>query len=323
MPTSYYLAVVLGFFAVALFCEGVWLAWQAYRGPEATRLERRLLALSSGQASPAAALVRTRLLAGAPALSRWLKRLPRMHDLDRLLLQSGLPWSVASLLSLSVCAALVLGALTALAGMPWWAVTMAAVVAALLPLMQLLRARRQRLAAIERQLPDALDLMARAMLAGHAFPGAVRMVGEEMPEPLAGEFAIVFAEVNYGIPVAEALTNLTRRVPSGDLRYFVLSVLIQRETGGNLGELLQSIANLIRGRLKLLGTVKVLSAEGRMSAIILTALPFVLATVIQLINPGFLSVLWTEPLGRSIVAAALLAMVAGVVWMRRVIDIHI
>jgi tight adherence protein B len=323
MSTSYYLAVVLGFFSVALFCEGVWLAWLAYKGPEATRLERRLLALSAGHATPAAALMRTRLMADAPLLTRWLQKLPRIHDLDRLLLQSGLPWSVAVLLVLVLCVAVVLGVLAWLAGLPWWAVVGLAAVGGLLPFGQVLRARRLRMAAIERQLPDALDLMARAMLAGHAFPGAVRMVADELPEPLAGEFAIVFAEINYGIPVAEALTNLTRRVPSGDLRYFVLSVLIQRETGGNLGELLQSIAALIRNRLKLLGTVRVLSAEGRVSANILTALPFVLATVIQLINPGFLSVLWTEPMGRSIVAAALLAMVAGVLWMRRVIHIHI
>jgi tight adherence protein B len=206
---------------------------------------------------------------------------------------------------------------------PLAAMIAAPVVAAAMPIVYVLRARRRRLAAIDRTLPDALELMARAMLAGHAFPSAIKMVADELPEPLSGEFAIVFAEINYGIPVQEALTNLTRRVPSGDLRYFVIAVMIQRETGGNLGELLQSIANLIRGRLKLQGTVRVLSAEGRLSAVILTVLPFVLALVIHLINPEFLSTLWTDPNGVFVIAAALGAMLFGIFWMRRVIHIHV
>ena len=177
--------------------------------------------------------------------------------------------------------------------------------------------------AIELQLPDALDLMARAMLAGHAFPSGVQMVGNEMPEPVAGEFRIVFDEINFGISVQDALTNLATRVPSTDLRYFVISVLIQRETGGNLAELLSNISALIRARLKLLGAVRVLSAEGRLSALILTVLPFALAGVINFINPKFLSVLWTDPAGLKVSGGALFIMLLGIFWMWRIIKIRV
>jgi len=165
--------------------------------------------------------------------------------------------------------------------------------------------------------------MGRAMLAGHAFPSALKMVGDEMPEPVAGEFRIVFDEVNYGISVQDALTNLATRVPSTDLRYFVISVLIQRETGGNLAELLANISALIRARLKLLGAVRVLSAEGRLSAWILTILPFVLAAVINFVNPNFLSLLWTDPVGKKMVGFMLAIMVLGIFWMWRVIKIRV
>ena len=132
----------------------------------------------------------------------------------------------------------------------------------------------KRLHRIEEQLPDALDLMSRALRAGHAFPTALKMVGDEMNDPLASEFRATFDEVNFGISTADALTNLATRVPSTDLRYFVIAVMIQRETGGNLSELLDSISAIIRDRIKLLGQVRVLSAEGKMSAWVLGAAAF-------------------------------------------------
>jgi len=166
-------------------------------------------------------------------------------------------------------------------------------------------------------------LMARAMKAGHAFPSALQMVGSEMPDPIAFEFKIVFDEINYGISTQEALVNLTSRVPSTDLSYFVIAVLIQRETGGNLAELLGNISALIRARLKLLGTVRVLSAEGRLSAWILTLLPFGLGFVLQLMNPKFLSVLWTDPVGIKMVGVAASLMVVGIFAMWRIIKIRV
>jgi tight adherence protein B len=149
------------------------------------------------------------------------------------------------------------------------------------------------------------------------------MVGDEMTGPIAGEFGIAFDEVNYGIPMQTALMNLATRVPITDFRYFVIAVLIQRETGGNLAELLDKIAAIIRGRHKLMGTVRVLSAEGRLSAWILCLLPFALAFVISFINREFLSLLWTDPAGVRLLAGALVLMVFGIFWVRRIIRIHV
>ncbi len=324
MDYLYYLFVVLAFFAVVLFLEGVFLTWNAYKGPEKTRIAKRLQAISAGGGSSlATTLVKQRLLAQSPELQSVLLSIPRIHLLDRLLLQSGLNLNVASFLGITIVAAIV-GVLVAIYfGLPLLIMVVFAVVAGTLPLMFVLRAKAKRMSVIESQLPDALDLMGRAMRAGHAFPSALRMVGNEMPEPIASEFRTVFDEINYGISTQEALTNLSTRVPSTDLSYFVIAVLIQHETGGNLSELLGNISSIIRERLKLMMTVRVLSAEGRLSAWILTLLPFALAFVLQIVNPKFLSLLWTDQMGIKMVVIALGMMVLGIYVMSRIIKIRV
>ena len=206
---------------------------------------------------------------------------------------------------------------------PWTFSLAAGFVLAAIPWLRLSRARTLRLRILERQIPEALDLMARAMRAGHAFPTAVKMVGEEMAEPIAREFRILFDETNYGVPMNEALLRLADRVPITDLRYFVIAVMIQRESGGNLAELLDNISAIVRARLKLLGEVRTLSAEGKLSAWILGALPFCVGAVVQLVNPKFMSVLWTDPAGLKAVGGALVMMVIGVLWMRKIIRIRV
>jgi tight adherence protein B len=192
-----------------------------------------------------------------------------------------------------------------------------------LPLLWVFNQKSKRLAKVDQQLPDALDLIGRALRAGHAFPTAMKMVGDEMSAPIADEFRITFDEVNFGISMADALMNLATRVPSTDLRYFVIAVLIQRETGGNLAELLDNISKIVRERMKLLGQIRVLSAEGKMSAWVLGLLPFGAALMIQLTNPGFLKVLYTDPAGRKMVATAMVMMVMGVFVMRKIIRIRV
>lgn len=323
MNNLYYLFIVLAFLAIVLFLEGTYLAWNAYRGPEAKRMEKRLRAMSAGVEVKESSLLKQRMLAQTPTMDRLLLQIPRIHKLDRLLMQSGLRMTVAGFLSSTLLLALIGLMLGMLMRMPVIIVIAIGVAFGLLPLMYVTRARHKRMLLIEQQLPDALDLMARAMLAGHAFTSGLKMVAEETSDPVAGEFSIVFDEINYGISVQDALVNLATRVPSTDLRYFVISVMIQRETGGNLAELLNNISMLIRARLKLLGAVRVLSAEGRLSAKILTVLPFALAGVIFLINRNFLSVLWTDPVGPKIVAGALVIMVFGMFWMWRIIKIRV
>ena len=165
--------------------------------------------------------------------------------------------------------------------------------------------------------------MGRAMRAGHAFPTAVQMVGDEMADPIGVEFRTLFDETNYGVPQQEALLRLADRVPVADLGYFVVAVIIQRESGGNLAELLDNIASVVRARLKLFGQVRTLSAEGRLSAQILIALPFVTGALINIITPTFMAVLWTDPIGIRLVGGALFIMALGVLWMRKIIRIRV
>ena len=317
--------ILLAFIALVLLLEGLYLTWNAYRGPEAKKIERRLRAMSAGGSGGAeASILKQRLLSEAPALQRWLLGLPRIGELDKLLQQSGSTWSVTVFVVITLIVGV--GAFVLVSFVPllhWAFCAVIAVGAGALPLLYILRKRHKRMQQIEQQLPDALDLISRALKAGHAFPSGLQMVSEEAKDPIAGEFRIVHDEINFGVAVPTALMNLANRVPSTDMRYFIIAVLIQRETGGNLTELLGNISTLIRERLKLLGKVRVLSAEGRLSAWILCALPFVLAGVINLIHPKFMAVLWTDPMGLKMIYAALVMMVLGALWMRKIIRIRV
>ena len=325
MDYLYYLFATLIFIAVVLLIEGAYLTWNSSKGPEAERVARRLRVMSAGAhgGEQNISIIKERLLSNTPTMQRILLQMPRVGTLDRLLQQSGLSWSVADLLGISLLAFL----LTFFAGsyfaMPMLLRLALASAVAMLPFFYVTRAKGKRLTRIEQQLPDALDLMGRALRAGHAFPTALKMVGDEMNDPLASEFRAAFDEVNFGIAMPDALMNLATRVPSTDLRYFVIAVLIQRETGGNLSELLTSISAIIRDRIKLMGQVRVLSAEGKMSAWVLSLLPFGAALMIQLTNPQFLEVLYTDPAGRKMLAGAGVMMVLGILAMRKIIRIRV
>ena len=324
MDFLYSLFMILAFIAVVLLLEGVYLIWNAYKGPEAVHIEKRLQSISAGwHDSEESNLIKRRLLSNSPTLQRLLLRVSRIHGLDRLLIQSGLQLSVTGFLGYTCMTALGGMALASLFVLPFYIILFCALCAGALPTFFVLSARRKRLAKIEEQLPDAIDLISRALKAGHAFSGALQMVATEGIEPISDEFRMTFDEVNYGISMQEALMNLSLRVPSTDLRYFVIAVLIQRESGGNLAELLENISALIRARLKLLGTIRVLSAEGKLSAWILSCLPFVLALVVHLVNPGFLNVLFTDPVGIMLVGGALMMMVVGVFIMSRIIKVRV
>ena len=319
-----YLVYLFLFMAVLLLVAGVWLAWQAARGPGAARVARRLQAMyTASGVEQALSITKQRPLSANPLLQGMLEGLPGAQRLDQLLLQAGMCWRVATFLgycALGWTAGLLLASALPL---PWYVHLGMSVGGAALPYLLVCRARSKRLVRIEQQLPDALDLMGRAMRAGHAFPTALKMVGEEMTGPLAEEFRSVFDEVSFGVAMADALSNLAARVPSTDLRYFVIAVLIQRETGGNLTELLSSISAIIRDRLKLLGQVRVLSAEGRMSAWVLGLLPFGAALMMHLMNPQFIAVLYTDGGGRKMVAVSLGLLMLGVLCIRKIINIRV
>jgi len=321
---SFLVILALVFVAVLLMLEAGRMLWKQYRSPEARRLERRLRALSAAHdRSAPTKLVKERALSDIPRLQRALQRTPRAYQLDRMLVQSGLDWTVSGLLM--TCALLwVLGALVVvILGQPLVLAVLAGAALALLPLLYLQRQRRLRLVLMERQLPEALDLMTRALRAGHAFSSGLQMAGDELAEPIAGELRLVHDEINYGTSLPQALLNLSERVPVTDLRYFVVAVLIQRESGGNLTEMLVNLSRLIRERLKLHDRVRVLSAEGRMSAWILGLMPFGLAGLLNLLNPEFMSALWTDPIGITILKWLAALMVMGILMLHRIVRIRV
>jgi len=315
---------LLVFISVVLLIEGLFLFWRARHGAEATRVHHRLELLSRARAAEAPRTVlKERQLSAVSALERLMRSMAAAVRLERHIAQSGLHWTVARLLLSSAAAAVAGCALGTLAAQPLHIVLLAACILGLAPWAYLMRARHKRMRKLERQLPDALDLITRAVKAGHSLPLGIQLLSEEMPDPIAGEFRLVHEQVSFGVSLQQALASLCDRVPLTDFRFFVVSVMIQRQSGGNLTEVLGNLSGLIRDRLKLLARVKVLSAEGRMSAWTLGLMPFVIAGVMNLVNPEFMSPMWTDPLGQSMLKVLLTMMFIGILVLRRIVRIRV
>jgi tight adherence protein B len=198
-----------------------------------------------------------------------------------------------------------------------------AVVLGLLPYIHLVRRKHLRIEKFKKQMPDGLDLVARALKAGHAFSSGIRLAAEEFDDPLGSEFAEMLDEINFGVSVPDALKNLTTRVECPEINYFAMGVILQRETGGNLAELIQTLANLIREKFKFEGKVRVLSAESKLSAIILSALPFLVGGFFFVSNPAYLAPLIDETFGRVLLLLAAVMMIAGILAMKRMVAIRV
>lgn len=325
MKPIFYASIVLLFVAVALALEGVYEYWNSRHGPVARRVDSRIRAVSAGGqvSKEQLSILKARMLGGSTWSGQLMLHIPRVHAIDLFLQQSGLTWTVARLIGTCAVMPPLALFLCSLFDVPLMLSLLAALFCALLPVAYVKRRRDKRVRQLERQLPDVCDMLSRALRSGHAFTGAIDMVGNEFPEPMSGEFRITFDEINYGVSISEALTNLATRVPIRDLRYFVIAVLIQRETGGNLSEVLDSIAALIRERARLFDKVRVLSAEGRMSAWVLGLLPFITALLLMLINPGFMDVLWSDPFGLRMVGVVVTSMLFGMLWMRHIVRIRV
>jgi len=291
----------------------------------AKRLKKRLrtVALQRGGRKGAAAMLRDKYLRELSPLERQLEALPGMERLGLYIEQAGrqVPAYRLSLLALGL--AVVAGWLVfTLLHQPLLAV-LAAVAGLAAPFIRISMDRSNRMMKFEEQLPEALDVMVRALKAGHPFSGTLQLVAEEMNDPIAHEFGITFADINYGLEVKQAFLNLLERVPNMTLMTLVTAVVVQRETGGNLAETLSKISTVIRGRFRLSRRVKSLSAEGRLSAWILAMIPFVLFIIIMVTTPSYLPILLQEPAGQKIVGTAFFLQVVGILWIRRIINIEV
>ncbi|MBU3694499.1 MAG: hypothetical protein FGM40_06680 [Rhodocyclaceae bacterium] len=315
--------VALAFVAVAML---VWAAAglvEARWGRRATALERQIRRVEVPAALAGGVRLARELGAQLPAALGRVEHWLPLRRLELLLLRAGSRHSVPALLGLMALLALagcLFGLLLGLGLLVTLALTL---LAPAVPPLWLAWLGARRRARFEAQFPEAMDFMARALRAGHGLMAGLGMVAGELRDPAAGEFATVFEEVNFGVPVGEALARMAVRVDSRDLDFFVVAVSIQRETGGNLAELLGGLAHTVRERMKLAGKVRALSAEGRLSGVLMTALPFALGGVFSAINPDYMSVLWTDPAGRQVVALMLAMMLIGGLWIRALVRIRV
>lgn len=268
-------------------------------------------------------LARNELMSEIPVLNRMLVEVQAALHLKRMLDQADLQITPTRLVMFSVMAGM-LGLLAAsVLTISVLVIAAAGLVAAMIPFVHVWWKRRQRFNAFLEHLPDALDLMSRGLSAGHAFSESLYMVAQEMPEPIATEFRKTYEEQNLGLSLKLALENLVDRMPLLDLKMCVTAVLIQRETGGNLAEILEKVAYTIRERFRIMGDLKTLTTSSRLSAWLLCGLPIFVTFAITAMNPEYMSVLWKDTRGHYLIAIAMFLQVTGMLIVRKILNIKI
>jgi tight adherence protein B len=317
-------------FLVFLFC--LFLVFGAYllatHGSDAKRkrLQKRLaeaLLHSAHTDDVEVLLARNELMSEIPWVNQLLVRVQAALQLKRMLDQADLHITPSRLVMFSMMAGMLAALSVSVISASVVLMVVFGLLAASLPFIHVWWKRKKRFDAFLEHLPDALDLMSRALSAGHAFSEALHMVSAEMPEPIATEFRKTYEEQNLGLSLKLALENLTQRIPLLDLRMCVTAVLIQRETGGNLAEILEKVAYTIRERFRIMGDLKTLTTSSRMSAWLLCGLPIGVALVITVMNPEYMSVLWKDSRGHYLIGAAVFMQVTGMLIVRKILSIKI
>ncbi|MFQ5731595.1 MAG: type II secretion system F family protein [Planctomycetaceae bacterium] len=247
----------------------------------------------------------------------------RLKQLTMLFEQADSPIKADTLFLISAGLGLLSAVIAFVAGVPVPLIPPMAVLPALLPLVWLLWRRKRRFKAFARQLPDALELIARALRSGHSLASGMHVVVEEMPNPISTEFAIAYEEQNLGIPLEQALKNMLNRMPNMDLKFFVTAVIIQKQAGGDMAEILDKIGYIIRERFKIMGQVQALTGEGRISGVVLMALPVALFFAVLYLNPDYVMLLFTEELGRQMIGVAVVLQILGAISIKKIIAIKI
>ncbi|UVJ44290.1 type II secretion system F family protein [Pseudomonas sp. LS1212] len=321
-----YILIFLGmvFVAVFLLSQGVVVPVFGEAGKMRKRIRGRLVILERASQLPnMQTVLRQKYLTRLSPLEARLEQLPFMATLTQMIEQAGHEYRAYRVLLLGFVLAAAAGAAAWLFLPYWWLALAAAFVAFWLPLLKIIHDRGKRFAKFEEGLPDALEAMCRALRAGHPFNETLRLVADEHKGPVAHEFGLTFADINYGNDVRRAMLGLLERMPSMTVMMLVTSILIHRETGGNLTEVLERLSSLIRGRFRFQRKVRTMSAEGRMSAWVLVAIPFVLAGAIILTSPDYLTLLVKDPVGHKLIMAAFGSMLVGIFWIRKIIRIQV
>ena len=312
-----FVAVALGTVSLALFLE---------LAQERTRQRKVLDQLRSfdetltegGQGLfRGATAARSRLLQGLAA------KTPAFADIELMLQQTGSAWSMEVFLLVSVGLSAALGISTLILTRFWPVAVLAAAFGAILPYLRFRGVRNKRLNAFEAGLPEAIDLMGRAIRAGHPLSSGLKMVADETQEPIAGELRRTFEEQRFGLPFDDAMIAMADRVTLIDVRILVTAILIQREVGGNLAEVLDNLATVIRARFTIRRQLRTYTAQGRISGYVLAVLPIAVGTIIYLLNPGYMKVLFTDTVGQFMLVTAAVMQIIGYMWIRKIVNIEI
>jgi tight adherence protein B len=322
---------ILVFALVALIVFGVF-SFLDHRSSQARLLRDRLAAVqkpAEGQPDEDLALLRDQMLSQIPALDTILRRSERVSNLQALLEQANLKIRAGNVLflcllsgtALAVAAYLVSGTFPANQGMLF--VLFGFVLGSLIPYSYASYRRNKRFQKFEELFPEAIDTLARAVRAGHAFTTALELIADEIADPVASEFRKLFEEQKFGLPVRDALMNLTQRVPLVDVKFFVTAVMLQRETGGNLAEILDNLSYVIRERFKIMRQVRVYTAQGRLTMMLLMGLPPIIVLTMLSTNPAFIKPLFSDPIGHALIVGGIVLQTIGYFVIRRIIQIQV
>lgn len=316
--------IVLTFIAVFFLVQGLAIPVFGESAQARKRLEKKLGEIESANDEEAySSILRAKYLRKLSPWERTLESLPSMEALGALIEQSGSKYLAYRV----VLAAIVMGLVGALVAWVffriWYAPVVIGAVGCYFPFMKIMTNRKKRMALFEEQLPDAIETMTRALRAGHPFPAALKMIGDEFDDPVAGEFELTFGDINYGNDVRRAMLGLLSRIPTVTVMALVTAVLVQKESGGNLAEILERISAVIRGRFRLHRKIKTLSAEGRMSAWVLAMVPLGLFVILMIITPDYLPALVNDVRGQKMIVGSIISASIGIYWIRKILRIEV
>ena len=269
-----------------------------------------------------AVVLRDEMLSSVPALNRVFKQSAVVSKLQKLLAQAGLKTRVGKLVLICACSGSAMALIANQFAGFLYAIA-ALVVGCFLPVAVVVNLRKRRFNKFEEFLPQAIELLSRAVRSGHSLSSAIEVIGEELPEPVSGEFRLVYDEQRFGLSMRDAMLNLAERIPLVDVKFFTVAVLLQREAGGNLAEILDKLAVVIRERFKIMRQVKVYTAQGRMSMIILLMLPFALAGMISYFSPSSMLLLITDPIGQKLIGVGLGMLTLGFIVIRKIVTVRV
>jgi tight adherence protein B len=324
MSTGLTIFILLVFATVFFLMQGLVVPVFGEGAKARKQLLKKLTDIEQGSGQESyTSLLREKYLRKLSPWERTLESMPAMEALAERIEQAGHKYLAYRVLFVAIVLALAAAVVAWTYTRLMYTPPIAALMFGYLPFMKISRDRASRLALFEEQLPDAIDTMTRALKAGHPFSQTLKLISEDMDDPLAGEFELTFGDINYGNDVRRAMLGLLKRVPSVTLMALVTSVLVQKETGGNLAEILDRISGVLRGRFRFHRKVKTLSAEGRMSAWVLAVIPLGLFAALHITSPDYLPMLVEDPRGQKMIIAGSILSSIGILWIRKLLRIEV